>query len=93
MNYENCESFMMPFWLFWLSVDLRKASLLPNEMKVLCNSPAHHRGIPAWNVSRCVNTTAAVETLTTNDQTLDSAGRGIEPSTLISLIGKDLSHE
>ncbi|KAG9261815.1 hypothetical protein AMEX_G25417 [Astyanax mexicanus] len=34
--------------------DLQRASLLENEMEVVCNSPACLRGVPVWNVSTCI---------------------------------------
>ncbi|XP_053530276.1 leucine-rich repeat-containing protein 55 isoform X2 [Ictalurus punctatus] len=66
--------------------DLQKASLLQNEMEVLCESPAHQRGRPVWNVSKCVNPVTDIALTTGTSQTLTPGSTNL--STIISLVGR-----
>ncbi|XP_047674705.1 uncharacterized protein LOC113637566 isoform X2 [Tachysurus fulvidraco] len=50
--------------------ELQMASLLQNDMEVLCESPAHQQGRHVWNVSKCVNPVTDVAITTGNSQTL-----------------------
>ncbi|XP_036454740.1 uncharacterized protein LOC118827477 isoform X2 [Colossoma macropomum] len=68
--------------------ELKRASLLENEMEVLCDSPACLRGVPVWNVSKCVEHITAVGPTTGSSHTLQPTP--IQPhinwSVLISLL-------
>ncbi|KAI5088282.1 leucine rich repeat containing 4C precursor, partial [Silurus meridionalis] len=81
-NPWDCSCTVYEFSLFLR--ELQTASLLPNEMEVLCMSPAHHRGRPVWNVSKCVNPTTDVVFTTGNSQNITPGG--IHLSTVISLV-------
>ncbi|KAL7836654.1 hypothetical protein AOLI_G00279380 [Acnodon oligacanthus] len=68
--------------------ELQKATLLENEMEVLCDTPSCLRGVPVWNVSKCVEHLTAVDPTTGSSHTLQPTA--IQPhinfSVLISLL-------
>lgn len=70
--------------------ELQKASLLENEMEVLCDSPACLKGVPVWNVSSCVETITAVAPTIENSHIPQSPSikPHIDWSIIMSLIGK-----
>ncbi|XP_017546501.1 uncharacterized protein LOC108423611 isoform X1 [Pygocentrus nattereri] len=68
--------------------ELQRASLLENEMEVLCDTPSCLRGVPVWNVSKCVEHLTAVDLTTGSSHTLKPTP--VQPhinlSVLISLL-------
>ncbi|XP_076853888.1 uncharacterized protein LOC143509244 isoform X2 [Brachyhypopomus gauderio] len=66
--------------------DLQNASLLENQMEVLCDSPESQRGVPVWNVSQCETTTTGLDHTVTNTLQPPSDEGAVSRATLISLI-------
>ncbi|KAL6465462.1 hypothetical protein MHYP_G00255950 [Metynnis hypsauchen] len=68
--------------------ELQRASLLENEMEVLCDTPSYLRGLPVWNVSKCVEHLMSVDPTTGSSHTLQPTP--VQPhinlSVLISLL-------
>ncbi|MCI4392659.1 hypothetical protein PGIGA_G00148330 [Pangasianodon gigas] len=81
-NPWDCSCSVYEFSLYLR--ELQKSSLLQNEMEVLCESPAHQRGRPVWNVSKCVNPVTDAALTTRNSQTLTPGSTNL--STIISLV-------
>ncbi|XP_058230639.1 uncharacterized protein LOC131343188 isoform X2 [Hemibagrus wyckioides] len=80
-NPWDCSCSVYEFSLYLRG--LQRLSLLQNEM-VLCESPAHQRGKPVWNVSKCVNPVTDVVLSNGNSQNLTSGSTN--QATIISLV-------
>ncbi|KAK1792308.1 hypothetical protein P4O66_012263, partial [Electrophorus voltai] len=86
-NLWDCSCAVYEFAIYLR--ELQRASLLENQMEVLCDHPVYQRGVPVWNVSKCETTTAVLGHTVANSHTLQPAlteEGTIDRSTLISLI-------